>query len=106
MYRKPISYFIIKILYMQPRFSKKEKVILLALADVVVRKREEMGKSQRIFAYENDIQKSLLSRLENGMNEPKLFSLWKIANACDMKLSELIKLVEEYLDEDVILIDK
>ena len=106
MCRKPSIDFTIKILCMQPKFSKKEKIILSAIASVIVRKRDEMNKSQRIFAYENDIQKSLLSRLENGLNEPKLFSLWKIANACDMKLSELIKLVEDNLSEDVFLIDK
>lgn len=91
---------------MQPKFSKKEQLILSALANVVKTKRKEFEKSQRMFAFENDVQKSMISRFENGMNEPKLFSLWKLANAFDMKLSKFIELVEFVLEEDVDLIDK
>lgn len=91
---------------MQPKFSKKEQLILSALANVVKTKRKEFEKSQRMFAFENDVQKSMISRFENGMNEPKLFSLWKLANAFDMKLSKFIELVEVVLEEDVDLIDK
>lgn len=91
---------------MQPKFSKKEQLILSALASVVKTKRKEFEKSQRMFAFENDVQKSMISRFENGVNEPKLFSLWKIANAYDMKLSKFIELIEIDLGEDIELIDR
>ena len=98
--------FIIRILYMQPKFSKKEQLILSALGNVVINKRKELEKSQRMFAFENDFQKSMISRFEHGANEPKLFSLWRLANACDMKLSEFIKLIEDDIGEDIDFIDK
>jgi len=45
------------------------------------------------------LQKSLISRLENGQNKPKLSSLWKLAEALGLKPSDLIKAVEKELPE-------
>lgn len=53
-----------------------------------------------LFSFENDLQKSMLSRLENGQNEPKLTSLWKIAEALKIKPSEFIRTVEAELPEN------
>ena len=46
--------------------------IFQALAKVIRTRRESLGKSQRVLADEFAFQRSLLSRLENGVNEPKL----------------------------------
>lgn len=90
---------------MQHEISKKEKLILKALGRVIRNMRKETKKSQRIFAFENDVQKSMISRFEACKNEPKLFSIWKISNAFGIKPSEFISLVEEELDEDINLIE-
>jgi len=91
---------------MQRGFSEKEIIILKALAKTLYKKRQELQKSQRLIAFEYDIQKSMISRLESCTSEPKLFSLWRIANMFDLKLSELITLIELELPEYISLIEK
>lgn len=91
---------------MQHANTKKSEIIFKALAKVIRQERENQNKSLRVLADEYDIQKSLLSRLENGINEPKLISIWTISEALNMPVSELIKLVENELPENFSLIDK
>ncbi len=79
--------------------------IFAALAKVIRARRESLGKSQRVLADEFAFQRSLLSRLENGVNEPKLVSIWTVSEALGLKPSELIKMVEDELPEGFSLID-
>lgn len=51
--------------------------------------RKRTGKSLTKFAYENDLDKALLSRLENGIANPTVKSLEKIAIALNVKIEEL-----------------
>lgn len=62
--------------------------------------RESGQKSVRLFAYENDIPQSTLSRIERGDNEAQLVTLKKIAEGFGWSLSELFLHIEEYLPED------
>lgn len=57
-------------------------------------------KSLNIFALENDIDRGNLSRLENGTNDPKLSTLWKVAEGLNMPLSDFIKVLENELPEN------
>ncbi len=57
-------------------------------------------------AYEYDINKGGLSKIENGLVDCKFTTLWKIAEALGMKYSELVILVEEKIDKDFKLIDE
>lgn len=91
---------------MQHANSKKSAIIFQTLARVIRQEREKQHKSLRILADEFDIQKSLLSRLENGINEPKLISIWTISEALNIPVSELLKKVENELPENFTLIDK
>ncbi|MBO8430745.1 helix-turn-helix transcriptional regulator [Spirochaetes bacterium] len=91
---------------MRQRESKKADLIFSLLAKELKTEREKQQKSIRLLAYEFDIQKSLISRLENGINEPKLISLWTLCEALNIKPSELLKRVEEDLPEDFSLIEK
>lgn len=91
---------------MQHANTKKSEIIIKALAKVIRQERENQNKSLRVLADEYDIPKSLLSRLENGINEPKLISIWTISEALNMPVSELIKLVENELPENFSLTDK
>ncbi len=90
---------------MQHANSKKSAVILKLLAEEIRTEREKQGKSLRLFAYEFDIQMSLISRLENGVNEPKLVSIWTVCEALGIKPSEMMKRVEKRLPKDFTLID-
>lgn len=83
---------------------KNADIIFKALADVIKEEREKQGKSQRLLADECSFQRSLLSRLENGLNEPKLVSIWTVAEALRMKPSKLMKMVEDKLPNGFSLI--
>ena len=58
---------------------------------------ERTGKSCLLFAYESEIPKSTLSRIERGENEAQLVTLKKIAEAFGWSLSELFKNIEKSL---------
>lgn len=88
------------------QFNEKYKELFSATGRVIKRLRQEKKLTVNLFAYENDLQKSLISRLENGQNEPKLASLWKIAEALNIKPSEFIKEVEKELPKDFYFIEK
>ena len=91
---------------MQHTNSKKAKIIIEIFAKLIKDKREKLNLSQRLFAYEYDIQKSLISRLENGVNEPKLISIWTVCEALGVSVSSLLKEVEKSLPKNFSLIEK
>ncbi len=90
---------------MQHVNSKDAQKIFEVLAKVLKREREKQGKSQRLLADEFELQHSLICRLEKGANEPKFISLWSVAEALGMKLSDLIKLVEDEMPSGFSLLD-
>ena len=90
---------------MQHENTKKSAVILKLLSEELKKERERQNKSIRLLAYEFDLQMSLLSRLENGVNEPKLISIWSVCEALGIKPSELLKRIENRLPKDFSLID-
>ncbi len=91
---------------MQHANTKKSGIIFQILAKELRKERERQQKSIRLLAYEFDIQMSLISRLENGVNEPKLISIWTLCEALDITPSELMKRIENNLPEDFSLIEK
>ena len=91
---------------MQHLNSQKAEIIFQTLSKVLKEERERQNKSLRLLADEYDLQKSLLSRLENGINEPKLISLWSVCEALHIPLSELIKRTEKQLPQNFSLIEK
>ena len=90
---------------MQHANSKKSEIIFATLAQQLKQEREKQNKSIRLLADEFDIQKSLISRLENGINEPKLISIWTLCEALNLKPSELLRRVEENLPCEFSLIE-
>lgn len=44
--------------------------------------------------------KSLWADLENGIKDPQLSTLWRIAEGLDIKPSKLIQLAEDYLGDE------
>lgn len=51
--------------------------------------REKQGKTIERLAYENDITKSTLSRIERGLVDPKLTTIYKIAEALECNIKDL-----------------
>lgn len=90
---------------MQHENTKKSAVILKLLSEELKKERERQNKSIRLLAYEFDLQMSLLSRLENGVNEPKLISIWSVCEALGIKPSELLKRIENRLPKEFSLIE-
>ena len=80
--------------------QEKKKTILKALGEIVYQKRKQAKKGINTFSYEYDIGNGLLSKLEKGQIDTKIFTLWKLANAFDYKCSDFVKLIEEKLPHD------
>lgn len=91
---------------MQHLNTKKSKLIFEALSKVLKDERIKQNKSIRLLADEYDLQKSLISRLENCINEPKLISIWSVCEALGIKPSKLLKKIEDELPIDFSLIEK
>lgn len=86
---------------------KTDKTLYLRekIADVIKIKRLEKEASGNKFANEYDIGNGTLYRIENALIDCKIITLWKIAEALDMKLSDIIKIVEDSVGEDFHLTD-
>lgn len=90
---------------MQHYTGEKLQIVCKAIASIIIEERIRQNKSQRVLADEYDIHKSLLSRLENAKNEPKIMSILTICEALEIKPSEFFKKLEEKLPDDFSLIE-
>ena len=84
--------------------NKRKNLVMKTLGKTIKKLRGEQ--SQFMLASENDISVSIISTVERGMKDPQFTTLFKIAEALNIKPSELVKLVENQLPEDFTLIDK
>lgn len=80
--------------------EKNKKILLKAIGKIVFNKRKELNKGINKFSFEYDIGNGLLSRLERGDTDTQITTLWKLANAFDLKFSDLALLIEKELPED------
>lgn len=83
--------------------QKDEKTLHLAkvIGEIVIEHRTKKQKgSINKFAHEYDLDVGNTSRIENGLTNAKVVTLWKIAEALEMPLSEFIKQVEIKLGKD------
>ena len=78
--------------------DNKKKIILMAIGKAIKRLRGD--KSQYMLGAEYDIPSSVLSDLERGVKDPQLTTIFKIANAFNIKVSDFIKEVEIELPKD------
>lgn len=76
----------------------KKKVIRNALAATV--KRLRGNKSQFILGAEYDIPSSVISDIERAVKDPQLTTLFKLATAFNMTVSEFISEIEKELPKD------
>lgn len=78
--------------------DNKKKIIFMAIGKAI--KRLRGNKSQYMLGAEYDIPSSVLSDLERGVKDPQLTTIFKIANAFNIKVSDFIKEVEIELPKD------
>lgn len=57
--------------------------------------RQERGLSLNMFAYENDLSKASISKIERGIIDFRFSTLLQIANALEISLSELLDVEKE-----------
>ncbi len=55
----------------------------------VKEERQKLGHSQEQFAFKVDLDRTYISDIEIGLRNPSLITIDKIANALNLKLSEL-----------------
>ena len=80
--------------------NDKKAILLKAIGKVVLSERNKQNKGINKFSFEYDIGNGLLSRLEHGKTDTQISTLWKIANALDIKFSDFVKIIEENLPEN------
>lgn len=85
--------------------NEKEKEYCKLIGSIIRKLRKQQNKSLCMFAYENDIARSTLSRIEKGENECGLITLKKISDGLHWKMSEFFKNIEDN-NGDIKLIDE
>lgn len=90
---------------MQHVNNEKAKIVYKIIGEIFLEERLKLNKSVRILADEYDLQKSMISRLERGLNEPRLCSILSMCEALGIKTSVLFDMVEKRLPEGFSLID-
>ncbi len=71
-----------------------------AVGRVIRKLRKEKHLTQEVFSGLAGIARSHLAMIESGDKKANLETLWKIANAFDMPVHELIRLVEIDIKEN------
>ena len=74
-----------------------KKELQKAIAKIV---KENRKKSITKSAYEIGMGKSLWADLENGIKDPQMSTLWRIAEGLEIKPHVLVKMIEDELGED------
>ena len=95
-----------KIACMQYKNDKTLQLIKV-LGKIIKRYRiEKTGKSLNTFSYEYELSPGNLSRIENGQIEPKIVMLWRISEALNIPLSEIIRQLEVEMNDSFSIADK
>lgn len=86
--------------------KEREKIYCRLVGEAIRKIRiERTNKSSLLFAYENDIPKSTLSRIERGENEAQIVTLKKIAEGFGWSMAELFEHIEENIPENFKIFD-
>lgn len=65
---------------------------------IIGKLRTKRSMSQEVLSGLAGIARSHLAMIENGNKNANVETLWRIATALDMRLSDLIRMVEEEMD--------
>ncbi len=70
----------------------------VTVGKVISEIRKEKGMSQEVLSGLADIGRTHLSAIERGERKPTLETLYRIACALDMRMSDIVKQIEAQLD--------
>ncbi len=70
-----------------------------AVGQVIRQRRQKRRLSQETLSGLAGIARTHLTMIENGTKQPNLETVWRIAQALDMSASELIRLVEQEIED-------
>jgi len=90
---------------MQPENQEKRQILLNALAKTVKTMRKKTGKSITLISNELNVSKSIWSDVELGKSDIQITTLWRIAEALEIKPEELIKKVNQNLSNNISFIE-
>jgi transcriptional regulator with XRE-family HTH domain len=62
--------------------------------------RKKQNMSQENLAFQSNLDRTYISMLERGVHQPTLNSLLALASALNMKASDLVRLVENEIEQD------
>ena len=63
--------------------------------------RQKKGLTQEVMSGLANIGRTYLSAIERGERKPTLETIWRIAQALDMQPSELVRKIEQTINNDV-----
>lgn len=88
---------------MQANNQNKRKLFQKALGTVIQKLRNESKLSVRAVAYSIDLSKTTLLLAEKGDLDPQMTTFCKIAEAFNLKPTELLALIEKELPQNWVL---
>lgn len=91
---------------MQSDNKEHRKYILDKLGLIVKKARLEKSKSISLITNEIGLSKSIWADLEKGQKDPQFTTLWRIAEALEIPLSEIIASLEQDTPTNWSFIDK
>ncbi|OGH98771.1 MAG: hypothetical protein A2039_07940 [Candidatus Melainabacteria bacterium GWA2_34_9] len=91
---------------MQQEYKKEREFLCKSLGLTIKKLRQDKHKSISHISDEYDITKTIWAYLERGLKDPQFTSLWRISEALEMPLSEIIAILEKELPENWNFIDK
>lgn len=68
------------------------------VGEVIAEKRKEKGISQEVMSGLADIGRTHLSAIERGERKPTLETLYRLANALDINMSDIVLEIEKRLN--------
>lgn len=70
------------------------------VGQVIAQFRKKKGISQEVLSGLADIGRTHLSAIERGERKPTLETLYRLANALDVNMSDIIREIENQLDKE------
>lgn len=89
--------------YKDKKILQLNKALGLIIKDIRIKK---TGLSCSKLANEYGLDRGNLNRIENGIVDSKISTIWKASEALGLKFSELARILEDILGDDFTLIDE
>ncbi len=90
---------------MQVCNKKNKQILQITLASIIKKHRLKYNKSMFLISAEIGIARTMWGDLERAIKDPQLSTLWRVAEALEIPLSQLIIELETELGKDFSLID-